>query len=93
MAFDPKTYLSHLNDFDASEAEKLAAIEAMWTIAQGFADQAFGVSPGQQLWTELPGKNGNDPREMVELDPVGNALPQAANDNAQAQKLKGTAQT
>jgi len=91
MSFDPRAYLSYLDDFDASDDEKIAVIDALWVVAQGLADRAHGLTAGQQLWTDFDRKNGNPNNVMVKSDRVRIAPERAANDNAPAQQKKGIA--
>lgn len=91
MDFDPKDYLDHLSDFDASDEEKLAVIEAMWMLAQGVVDRAFGLTSGQQLWAIPANDNGMQGAAMVKFNTVSNAPETAANDNDFDQPKKGTA--
>lgn len=49
MALDAEKYLPHFEDFDLTEDQKRATIEALWIIAESFADLAFGLHPSQQL--------------------------------------------
>ncbi|CFX23571.1 conserved protein of unknown function [Candidatus Filomicrobium marinum] len=91
MSFDPRAYLSYLDDFDASDEEKIAVIETLWVVAQGLADRAHDLTPGQQLWTVSDRKNGHPNNVMVELGCVRIARESAANDNAPSPAKKGTA--
>ncbi|ODA66598.1 hypothetical protein A7A08_02365 [Methyloligella halotolerans] len=49
MALDAEKYLPYFDDFDLSEDQKRATIEALWIVAETFADLAFGLHPSQQL--------------------------------------------
>ncbi|MEO1282930.1 MAG: hypothetical protein AAFV69_14480 [Pseudomonadota bacterium] len=91
MTFDPRDFLSHLDDFDVPEAQKIAVIESMWVSAQGFVDHAHGLSSGQQLWTEDACGNGNKSSNVIQFKgAVGRPLV-PANDNQIPSTKKGTA--
>jgi len=89
--FDPRAYLHHFDDCAMGEADKIAVIEAMWMLAKGFADRAFGLTPGQHLPAETTRKNGNHDNEMVQSRRVGRVPETPANDNTPPPKRKGTA--
>ncbi|MEM9028512.1 MAG: hypothetical protein AAGC70_09095 [Pseudomonadota bacterium] len=88
MSFDPKDYLGHLEDFEMSEAEKLAYIETMWLVMQSFADQAWGIAPATQIEINRISKNGNHNSDLVDLMVAGTGQSEPANDNTQTRHRK-----
>jgi len=48
FSVDFQLYMKLMEDSDASEADKLALIEALWSIVVSFVDLGFQVSPLQQ---------------------------------------------
>jgi len=68
MARDIEKHLPHLDVYDIPREEKVAIIEALYLIAETFADIAFGRHPAQMLsdnpqalWEALVASAGNDP--------------------------------
>lgn len=47
MPLKPDDYRHHFADFDMTQAQQTAMIEALIAIAEAFADRAWGVHPSQ----------------------------------------------
>lgn len=90
MTFDPRNFLSHLDDFDVPEAQKIAVIEAMWLLARGYVDHAHGLSSGQQLWTENSRENSSNSGNVVPFQKAADGAAPPANDNQIQPPKKGT---
>ncbi|MEM7776347.1 MAG: hypothetical protein AAF732_12125 [Pseudomonadota bacterium] len=88
MRFKPEDYLHHLESYDLTLEEKTEFLEALWLIAQCFADQAFGVA-------SVPHSAGSETRTplgcLIDLDAKEPISGKPANDNGNAQNNKNVA--
>ena len=82
--FDPVRYLHHFDDCTISKAEKIELIEALWLVAQSFADNAFGMTPKLPIQPTQQHKTGNKAAasDMIQTDIDIRTPDCAANDNA-----------
>jgi hypothetical protein len=56
LTFDPEAFREHLEDFDFTDEEAAAFLEALWSILVGFVDLGFEIHPVQQA-TAADAKN------------------------------------
>ncbi len=49
LRFDPAKFESFFEDYDISEEQKQAQMQAVWLVASSFADYGWGVHPIQQV--------------------------------------------
>jgi len=90
--FDPARYLHHFDDCTISKAEKIELIEALWLVAQSFADEAFGLTPKLPIRQKQMQKTGKMDKAGDILQTDMSAPDCAANDNDPIQqKMKGQA--
>lgn len=47
LEFDYREYAHHLSQYDLTEEQKRAHLEALWRILIAFADLGFGIHPAQ----------------------------------------------
>lgn len=87
--FDPARYLRHFEDCAMSEAEKIALIEALWLVAQSFADHAFGLAPAIPAAAIHARKTRKPIPKNGMLTPDTIAPGRAANDNESCPLRKG----
>lgn len=73
MALDINKYRPFFDEFDLTDDQKIAMIEALWSIADTVADLAYGVHP-----TQLVG-NANDNDSLSESNMI-EFFQQAASD-------------
>lgn len=59
LKLDVARYEELLSDFDMSEEERAALLEAMWNIIVSFVDLGFDLHPLQQIATEV-GQDSKD---------------------------------
>ncbi len=88
--FNPKEYLSDLDHLDMSESEKLAFIEALHGVMQGFAAQAWGHTPAQTIDQLCPPQNSKHQKVLLCSDTTDMPLDPPANDNEKCNNKETT---
>ncbi|MEO1610568.1 MAG: hypothetical protein AAFR90_14820 [Pseudomonadota bacterium] len=90
--FDPARYLHHFDNCTISRDEKIELIEALWLVAQSFADEAFGMTPKLPIRQKQMQKTGKTDKAGDIVNADMSAPDCAANDNAPIQQtMKGQA--
>lgn len=54
--FDEEKYLPELADADLTEEQKIAMLQALWSIMQAFVDLGFGVNSIHSFFPEIAAK-------------------------------------
>jgi hypothetical protein len=65
-SFDPKEYLSDLEDCDMTEEQKAKFLQTMWNIMSSFVDVAWGVDPVQCIFPDFAKLYADMPQEGSE---------------------------
>ena len=66
MPLDVEKYRHYLAGYQISEAEKTELIKSVWSILEGFVDQAFGQHPIQQCGRALEHNDLHRPSDSLE---------------------------
>jgi len=88
MSFNPEEYLHYFEGYDLSHEEKIEFIEALWLIAQSFADDGLGI--GSAANDNAP-KTGSAVADPVESDNAQQMNTEVANDNNDPSSQKSAA--
>ena len=66
MSLDVEKYRHYLAGYSLSEEEKTALIKSLWTLLEGFVDQAFGRHPVQHCGRALEHSDLHRPIDSLE---------------------------
>ena len=59
-------YMSHVEDFDLTEEQKIELLQTLWTIMEAFVDIGFGVDAVQLLFHGFDANSLNSDEPAVE---------------------------
>lgn len=92
MPLDLEKYLTYLDEFDLTRAQKIEVIRSVWGLMESCVDQAFGVHPVQQACGSARENNLQSPARTLDSRKASGAIPhkfgRAANDDGGSAERK-----